>query len=136
MSFSQEALNNLCRDVYVTKEESEFLASRLQERNLLEKGVKITMYRKRTEDLLVFFTMKDDLCFYDDITELFNLLEILYDKTNWKLFRDTSKGSIKFLLLHNGNTLPSAPIAYSTTMKKSYESLKAVVTSMQYDDLN
>ena len=39
-TFSQEALNNLRRDVYLTKEESEFLGSRLQERNLLEKGVK------------------------------------------------------------------------------------------------
>ena len=49
---------------------------------------------------------------------------------------DTSKDSIKSVLLHNGNTLPSVPIAYSTTMKKSYENLKAILTSMQYDDLN
>ena len=59
--FSQEALNDLRRNVYLTKEKSEFLASRLQERNLLEKGVKITLYRKCTEDLLALFTMKDDL---------------------------------------------------------------------------
>ena len=63
ISFSQEALNDLRRDVYLTKEKSEFLASRLQECNLLQKGVKITLYRKRTEDLLVLFIMKDDLCF-------------------------------------------------------------------------
>ena len=123
------------RDVYLTKEKSEFLASRLQERNLLEKRVEITLYRKRTEDLLALFTMKDNLCFCNDITELFEQLEILYDKTNWRLFMDTSKDSIKSVLLHNGNTLPSVPIAYSTTMKKSYENLKAILTSMQYDDL-
>ena len=40
--FSQEALNDLRGDVYLTKKKSEFLASRLQERNLLEKGVTIT----------------------------------------------------------------------------------------------
>ena len=45
--YSQVALNDLRRDVYLTKEKSEFLASRLQERNLLQKGVKITLYRKR-----------------------------------------------------------------------------------------
>ena len=118
ISFSQEALNDLRRDVYLTKEKTEFLASRLQERNLLKKGVKITLYRKRTEDLLALFTMKDDLCFCNDITELFERLEILYDKTNWRLF-DTSKDSIKSVLLHNGETLPSVPIACSTTMKKS-----------------
>ena len=75
--FSQEALNDLRLDVYLTKEKSEFLASRLQERNLLEKRVEITLYRKRTEDLLALFTMKDDLCFCNDITELFEQLEIL-----------------------------------------------------------
>ena len=45
--FSQEALNNLPRDVYLTREKSEFLASKLQEHSLLEKGMKITLYRKR-----------------------------------------------------------------------------------------
>ena len=116
--FSQEALNDLRRDVYLTKEKSEFLASRLQERNLLEKEVKITQYRKCTGALLPLFTIKDNLCFCNDITELFEQLEILYDKTNWQLFIDTSKDSIKSFLLHNGNTLPSVPIAYNTTMKK------------------
>ena len=98
--------------------------------------MKITLYRKRTEDLLPLFTVKDDLCFGNDITELFEKLEILYDKTNWRLFIDASKDSIKSVLLHNGNTLHSVPIADSTTMKKSYENLKAILTSMQYDDLN
>ncbi|CAI9735847.1 Hypothetical predicted protein [Octopus vulgaris] len=32
--FSQETLNNLCRDLYLTKYKNVFLASRLQERNL------------------------------------------------------------------------------------------------------
>ena len=114
--FSQEALNDLRRDVYLTKEKSQFLASRLQERNLLENRVKITLYRERTEDLLTLFTMKDDLCFCNNITELFEELEILY-KTNWQLFKDTFKDNIKSVLLHSDNTLPSAR---NTTMKKSY----------------
>ena len=80
--------------------------------------------------------MKDNLYFCNDITELFEQLEILYDKTNWRLFIDTSKDSIKFVLVYNGNTLPSVPIAYTTTMKKSYENLKAILTSLQYDGLN
>ena len=77
--FSQETLNDLRRDLYLIKEKSEFLASRLQECNLIEKGVKITLYRKRTEDLLALFIMKDELCFCNDITELFEQLEIPYD---------------------------------------------------------
>ena len=98
--------------------------------------MKITLYRKRKEDLLALFSMKDDICFCNEITELFELLVVPYDKTNWRLFTETSKDSIKAVLLHNGNTLPSVPIAYSTTMKKSYENLKVVLTTIQYDDHN
>ena len=36
-------------------------------------------------------------------------------------------------MLHNGNTLPSVPIAHSTTMKESYENLKTNPTSIQYN---
>ena len=46
--FSQEALNDLCRDFYLTKDKNELLASRLKERNLLRKGVKITLYVQKT----------------------------------------------------------------------------------------
>ena len=116
--FSQEALNDLCRDLYLTKDKSELLASRLKERNLLGEGVKITLYRKRAQNLHVLFTMKDDLCFCNDIVELFEQLEIPYDNTNWRLFLEASKKSIKAVLLHNNNTLPSVPIAYSATMKE------------------
>ena len=57
----------------------------------------------------------------------------MLDNTNWRLFLDASKKSIKAVLLHNGNILPSVPIAYSTTMKKSYENLKTILTSIQYN---
>ena len=36
-------------------------------------------------------------------------------------------------MLHNGNTLPSIPIAYSVTMKESYENLKTILTSILYN---
>ena len=47
--FFQEALNDLCRDLYLTKDK------RLKERNLLRKGVKITLYRKRAKSCIILF---------------------------------------------------------------------------------
>lgn len=132
--FSQEALNDLCGDLYLTKNKSELLASRLKQRNLLRKGVKITLYRKRSQKPQVLFTRKDDLCFCNDVAKLFEQLEIPYDNSNWRLFLDASKESIKAVLLHNGNTLPSVPIAYSATIKESYENLKTILTSVQYNN--
>ena len=94
ISFSQEALNDLCTDPYLTKDKSELLASRLKEHNLLGEGVKITLYRKHEQNLHVLFTVKDDLCFRNNIIELFEQLEI-------PIFLDASKKSIKAVLLHN-----------------------------------
>ena len=48
---SQVELNDLVRDLRLTKGQSELLASRLQEWNLLEDETKVTFYRKRTADL-------------------------------------------------------------------------------------
>ena len=45
---------------------------------------------------------------------------MLVGSYDWRLFNDSSKKSIKAVLLHFGNVLPSVPIAFSTTMKKTY----------------
>ena len=49
---SQVELNDLERDLRLTKGRSELLASRLQKWNLLEDETKVTFYRKRTADLI------------------------------------------------------------------------------------
>jgi hypothetical protein len=56
--FNQEDLNDLVRDLSLSKEKSEVLRSRLQQRNLLEQGTKISMFRSRHEQLAIFFTQK------------------------------------------------------------------------------
>ena len=45
--FSKERLNNLIRDLALSKQNTELLASRLQENNLLHADVVVTHYRKR-----------------------------------------------------------------------------------------
>ena len=43
--FSQGQLNNLVRDLNLSKESSELIASRLGEHGVLDLGTKITFYR-------------------------------------------------------------------------------------------
>ena len=45
--FSQKHLNDLIRDLCLSKEKTELLASSLKERNMVEKDVKVSYYRKR-----------------------------------------------------------------------------------------
>ena len=45
--FSQLELSDLIRDLKVTKNHSQLLASKLKEKNLLQRGARISLYRKR-----------------------------------------------------------------------------------------
>ena len=52
--FSQKHLNNLIRDLCLSKKKIELLASRLKEQNMAGKDVKESYYRKCNRGLLTF----------------------------------------------------------------------------------
>ena len=51
-------------------------------------------------------------------------LSINHNSLDWRLFIDSSKLSLKAVLLHNGNTVPSIPVGHSVHTKESYENMK------------
>ena len=65
--FSQNELNDLVRDLSLSKSSSELLASILKEKNLLSNGTCITFYRHRHQELLHFFFEEKDLVYCTDI---------------------------------------------------------------------
>ena len=99
--FSQVELNDLTRDLYLSKESSKFPHSRLKEKNLLLPGTLITFYRKRLIQFLPYFTQERDIVYCNDIAGLLRLLGVQqYDPQNWRLFTDSPKRSLKCGLLH------------------------------------
>ena len=68
--FSQGQLNDLVRDLNLSKESSKLLASRLGEHGVLDSGTKITFYRNRDDLLLRFVTKEDDFVFCNNIPGL------------------------------------------------------------------
>jgi len=46
-----------------------------------------------------------------------------YNADQWRLLIDSSKVSLKVVLLHNGKTFPSVPLAHAANRKESYESI-------------
>ena len=52
---NQEELSDLIRDLILSKESSELLASRLDDRNLLQQGTKTTFYKTRDDEFLRYF---------------------------------------------------------------------------------
>jgi len=110
---TQEELSDLIRDLDLPKCKAELLGSRMQQWKLLKENVRIFVYFKRYEDLVQFFKMERGLFSYIDIDGLMQTLNINHIPLDWRLFIDSSKLSLKAVLLHNSNTLPSIPVGHS-----------------------
>jgi hypothetical protein len=67
---TQEELNDLLKDFELLKSKAELLGSRLQQWNLLKENVRISVYRKRYEDLVQFFKIERGLVACTDIDGL------------------------------------------------------------------
>jgi hypothetical protein len=58
-------------------------------------------------------------------------LGVVYDASEWRLFMDSSKRSLKGVLLHNGNKYASVPVAHSFHLKETYENLEIILNKMK-----
>ena len=97
--------------------------------------------RKQHVTFANFYAISSDsdhssLCYCADIQGLFQEIGIAYSASDWRLFIDSSKRSLKADLLHNGDVYPFISIAHSVQMKENHESAKVLLELIQYDDLN
>ena len=131
---SQGELQDLARDLCLSKEKSELLGSRLKQWNLLQKGANTTIFRKKHLVLASYFCLEDDICFCKDISGLMLSLDQEYKADEWRLFIDSNKTSLKAVLLHNGNQKPSVPVAYSGNTTETYHAMKKLLMCIHCDD--
>ncbi|XP_052834269.1 uncharacterized protein LOC128251480 [Octopus bimaculoides] len=130
--FSQGELNDLVRDLSLSKDKAELLASCLHEKSLLNKDVCITHFRKRNRDLTSCFSVDGPLSFSNNTDELFHCLFQEHVPAESRLFIASSKRSLKAVLLHNGNKKPSIPIGHSVHMKECYENMQVLLNAIKY----
>lgn len=129
----QAELSDLIRDLNLTKQKAELLASRLLQWKLLKTGTKVTLYRDRNKPLLKFFKKENLMCYCQDIDGLMESLGFTHKPDEWRLFIDGSTESLKAVLLHNGNEKPSVPLAHSVDLDESYDNLKDILKAIKYD---
>jgi len=67
-----------------------------------------------------------------DVDGLMNALGNKHDQQEWRLFIDSSKLSLKAVLLHNGNQHPSIPVGHAAHMKETYENIKQLLNKLEY----
>ena len=63
-----------------------------------------------------FYSEENDLVYCNNICTVRDVLDHEHKATPWRLFIDSSKTSLKAVILHNGNKFPPVPLAYSTNM--------------------
>jgi len=68
-----------------------------------------------------------------DIDGLMQTLNINHNPLDRRLFIDSSQLSLKAVLLHSGNTLPSIPVGHSVNNKESYKNMKILIEAINYD---
>uniref|UniRef100_A0A0L8I169 Uncharacterized protein n=1 Tax=Octopus bimaculoides TaxID=37653 RepID=A0A0L8I169_OCTBM len=71
---TQEDLNDLPRDLYLSKQQSELLASELKQWNLVKADVRITSFRTWNQDFASFFNMENRLFYCTTVSGLFTFL--------------------------------------------------------------
>ena len=108
---------------------------------MLAPSWKISKPRKRHVTFANFYAMSSDsdhlsLCYCTDIQGLLQEIGIAYSASDWRLFIDSSKRSLKAVLLRNGNVYPIIPIAHSVQIKQDRESVKILPELIQYNNHN
>ena len=68
-----------------------------------------------------------------DVDGLFKALNMRHCSDEWRLFEDSSKVSLKTVLLHSGNVLLSSPVAHAFGVKESDDSMKQLLLYIKYD---
>ena len=63
-------------------------------------------YRGRREELKDFFSQEDGVVFCNDVCSVMEVLVCEFNPDQWHLFIDSSRVSLKVVLLHNGNKFP------------------------------
>ena len=133
---NQERLNDLVRDRALSKEKAEVLGSRLQQWNLLESGTTISSFRHRNKTLARYYAIDDDICYCKDVNSLMTELGYKHHLAEWRLFIDSSKLSLKAVLLHNGNSKPSIPVGHSTKRKETCDTMEILLKLLNYSTYN
>jgi len=94
----------------------------------------LCFYHGRHEKFKDFSSQEDGVVFCNDVCSVMEVLGLEYNPDQWRLFIDSSKVSLKLVLLHNGNRLPSVPLAHLANRKESYESMKLLLGKIKYDE--
>lgn len=133
--FDKSRLFALVRKLQLSQRKSELMTSELKYMNLCTPDVKVHMFRNRQQRFMQYFTKnaENTFVFCNNVDGLMREFRLEYNAAEWRIFIDSSKSSLKAVLLHVRNTLPSVPVAYGIKMKETYDTMQLILNSIQYN---
>ncbi|XP_073525095.1 uncharacterized protein [Phyllobates terribilis] len=88
----------------------------------------------REKEFLPHFSQDGALVFFTDVPGLMEKCNIEYNVSEWRLFIDSSKKSLKGVLLHNGSKYASVSVGHSVHLKESCKNLDFILKNLNYND--
>lgn len=130
---NQNDLDDLVSNL-LAKDSAELLASRLKERIFLLPETRITFYRKRELQFIKYFSKQHSFVYCHDVKGLLSMYNNdLYNANDWRFFIETSKESLKAVLIHNGDNYAAVPVGHSTILKESFDCFQLLLEKPQYN---
>lgn len=136
IEITQIGLDNMVRRLKLSQRQSILLAQDLKRANILAPSVNIFGAIGRHRHFTTFFKAieHNSLAYCTDIKGLVLMMHNEYNADDWRLFIDSSKSSLKAVLLHITNAKNSVPIAISSNTKENYASLKKIIDLVKYEE--
>ena len=97
----------------------------------------MSYYRNREQAFIPFFTEENKFFYCHSISGLLQELGMpVYHPNDWRLFLDSSRHSLKCVLLHNGKFYAAVPIGESVYLREEHNDIKTVVDLLKYHEHN
>lgn len=134
IEISQQRLDLMSRQLKLSQARQIILSKHLKAVNILAPDVKVYGSRGRQRNFKPYFDRDatNTFAYCTDICGLMRAMNYRYDPEEWRLFIDSSKRSLKAVLLYIDNTKNPVPIAISSNTKENYESMKKIIDSVKY----
>jgi len=94
--------------------------------------MKLSIFHTRNQEFEQFFKTIGYFTYCKDIDGLMDAMHMRHSCEQWQLFIDVSKTSLKAVLLHNGNKLPSIPVAYAPSTEETYTTMNNILVEVDY----